>query len=402
MLSSRESTPTAPGIIDDRLPLSVKIVIHCSGKAEAAMPSAKPAHVSPAGTHLFSPLTIRGLTLRNRIGVSPMCQYSSPDGIAADWHLVHLGSRATGGAGLVMTEASAISPEGRISPVDLGFWNTQQADALAPIVRFIRARGAAAGIQLAHAGRKASTRPPWEGGAPIPIADGGWPVVGPSPLPFSENYPVPLALDAAGIAAIVTGFRDAARRAVDIGFDLIEVHAAHGYLLHSFLSPLSNQRTDRYGGSLENRIRIVVEVAAAIRDAIPDSMPLFVRISATDWVDGGWDIEQSVQLARALAPQGVDLIDCSSGALVPYARIPAAPGYQVPFAERIRREAGIPTAAVGLITDPNQADKIIRSSKADVALLARAMLRNPHWPLQAAKVLGQEISWPVQYGRARD
>jgi 2,4-dienoyl-CoA reductase-like NADH-dependent reductase (Old Yellow Enzyme family) len=358
--------------------------------------------ISPSGTHLFSPLKLRGLTLRNRIGVSPMCQYSSPDGVATDWHLVHLGSRAVGGAGLVMTEASAVSPEGRISPVDLGIWNDRQAEALAPIVRFIRARGAAAGMQLAHAGRKASTRPPWEGGTPIPLAEGGWPVLGPSPLPFAEKYPAPLPLDESGIALVVAGFRDAARRAVGAGFDLIEIHAAHGYLLHSFLSPLSNQRTDRYGGSLENRMRIVVEVAAAIRAAIPDSMPLFVRISASDWVEGGWDVEQSSALARVLRPQGVDLIDCSSGALVPYARIPVAPGYQVPFAERIRRDSRVPTAAVGMITDPHQADAILRSQQADLILIARAMLRQPYWPLQAAKALGHDLTWPVQYGRARD
>jgi len=351
---------------------------------------------------LFSPLTLRGLTLRNRIGVSPMCQYSSPDGLATDWHLVHLGSRAVGGAALVMTEAAGISPEGRISPADLGIWNERQAEALAPIVRFIKARGAAAGIQLAHAGRKASTRVPWEGGTPIPIAAGGWPVLGPSPLPFAESYPVPLPLDERGIAEVVGQFRDAARRAVAVGFDLIEIHSAHGYLLHSFLSPLSNQRTDRYGGSLENRIRFVVEVAAAVRGVIPDAMPLFVRISASDWVEGGWDIEQSVFLARALRGAGVDLIDCSSGGNVPRVRIPVAPGYQVPFAERIRREAGVATAAVGMITEPRQADELIRTGRADFVLLARAMLRHPYWPLQAARALGHDMKWPVQYERARD
>jgi 2,4-dienoyl-CoA reductase-like NADH-dependent reductase (Old Yellow Enzyme family) len=366
------------------------------------MPTPSLESVSPAGTHLFSPLTLRGLTLRNRIGVSPMCQYSSPEGVATDWHFVHLGSRAVGGAALVMTEASAVNPEGRISPVDLGIWNERQAEALAPIVRFIHDRRAAAGIQLAHAGRKASTRAPWEGGSPLPIADGGWPVVGPSPLPFAENYPVPLPLDAAGIALVVAGFRDAARRALDAGFDLIEIHAAHGYLLHSFLSPLSNLRTDRYGGSLENRMRLLVEVAEAIRGVIPDSMPLFVRISATDWFEGGWDVGQSAALAKVLGPKGVDLIDCSSGALVPNARIPVGPGYQVALAERVRREAGIPTAAVGMITEPVQADTIIRSGQADLVLLARAELRNPYWPLHAAKALKHDLTWPVQYGRARD
>jgi 2,4-dienoyl-CoA reductase-like NADH-dependent reductase (Old Yellow Enzyme family) len=358
--------------------------------------------VTPPGSHLFSPLRLRGLTLRNRIGVSPMCQYSSPDGVATDWHLVHLGGRAVGGAGLVMTEASAVSPEGRISPLDLGIWNDRQAEALAPIVHFLRARGAAAGSQLAHAGRKASTRPPWEGGTPLTDGEGAWTVVGPSPLAFSDKYPTPRALDEAGIAAVVNDFRDAARRAVGIGFDLIEVHAAHGYLLHSFLSPLSNRRTDRYGGSLENRMRLVLEVASAIRGVIPDAMPLLVRISATDWVEGGWDVEQSVALARALAREGVDLVDCSSGALVPHVKIPVGPGYQVPLAERVRRDGGVPTAAVGLITEPKQADAIVRGGQADLVLLARAMLRNPYWPLTAAKALGVDLTWPVQYGRARD
>jgi 2,4-dienoyl-CoA reductase-like NADH-dependent reductase (Old Yellow Enzyme family) len=373
-----------------------------NGFPEAVVTSPNLEEVTPPGSHLFSPLRLRGLTLRNRIGVSPMCQYSSPDGVATDWHLVHLGSRAVGGAGLVMTEASAVSPEGRISPLDLGIWNDRQAEALAPIVRFLHAKGAAAGSQLAHAGRKASTRPPWEGGTPLADGEGAWPVVGPSALAFSDKYPTPRALDEAGIAAVAADFRDAARRAVSIGFDLVEIHAAHGYLLHSFLSPLSNRRTDRYGGSLENRMRIVLEVAAAIRGVIPDAMPLLVRISATDWVEGGWDVEQSVTLARALARQGVDLVDCSSGALVPHVKIPVGPGYQVPLAERVRREGGVPTAAVGLITEPKQADAIVRAGQADLVLLARAMLRNPYWPLTAAKALGVDLTWPVQYGRARD
>jgi 2,4-dienoyl-CoA reductase-like NADH-dependent reductase (Old Yellow Enzyme family) len=302
----------------------------------------------------------------------------------------------------VMTEASAVSPEGRITPVDLGIWNDRQAEALAPIVRYLHARGAAAGSQLAHAGRKASTRAPWEGGTPLTDTEGAWTVVAPSAIPFAEKSPVPQPLDEAGIAAVVADFRNAARHAVGVGFDLVEIHAAHGYLLHSFLSPLSNQRTDRYGGSLENRIRLVVEVAAAIRGVIPDAMPLLVRISATDWVEGGWDVEQSVTLARALAREGVDLVDCSSGALVPYAKIPVGPGYQVPLAERVRRDGGVPTAAVGLITEPKQADAIIRAGQADLILLARAMLRNPYWPLTAAKALGVDLTWPVQYGRARD
>jgi 2,4-dienoyl-CoA reductase-like NADH-dependent reductase (Old Yellow Enzyme family) len=342
------------------------------------------------------------LTLRNRIGVSPMCQYSAPDGVATDWHMVHLGSRAVGGAALVMTEASAVNPEGRISPLDLGIWNARQAEALAPIVRFLHDRGAAAGIQLAHAGRKASTRVPWEGGAPIVPDDGGWPVVGPSPLPFSEKYPVPIELDAGGIAEVVAAFRAAARRAVEVGFDLVEIHAAHGYLLHSFLSPLSNRRTDEYGGSLENRLRLLVEVVQAVRAAIPDAMPLFVRISATDWVDGGWDVEQSVVLARTLAGHGVDLVDCSSGGNVAHVRIPVGPGYQVPFAERVRRDARIATAAVGMITEADQAEAIVRGGQADLVFLARAMLRNPYWPMRAAKALGHQLKWPVQYERARD
>jgi 2,4-dienoyl-CoA reductase (NADPH2) len=352
--------------------------------------------------HLFAPLTLRGLTLQNRIGVSPMCQYSSPDGVATDWHLVHLGSRAVGGAGLVMTEASAVSPEGRITPVDLGIWNDHQAEALAPIVRFVRGLGAAAGIQLAHAGRKASTRPPWEGGTAIGVDEGSWPVLGPGPVPFSEKSPTPVSLDERGLAAVVAQFADAARRAVGIGFDLVEIHAAHGYLLHSFLSPLSNLRTDCYGGSLENRMRLLVEVVQAVRAAVADRMPLFVRVSATDWVEGGWDVEQSVELARRLGREGVDLIDCSSGGVVPSARIPVAPGYQVPLAEHVRRASGMPTAAVGLITEPEQADGIIRSGRADLVLLARAMLRRPYWPMRAAKALGYELTWPVQYGRARD
>ncbi len=352
--------------------------------------------------HLFAPLALRGLTLRNRIGVSPMCQYSSVDGLADDWHLVHLGSRAVGGAGLVFTEAAGVSAVGRISPQDLGIYDDRHVEPLARCVRFIKARSAAAGIQLAHAGRKASTKPPWEGGAPLTVAEGAWPVLGPSPVPFAEGYPVPVELDAAGIRTIIDQFRQAAKRALAAGFDLIELHAAHGYLLHSFLSPFSNRRTDRYGGSLENRCRLLVELAAAVRGIIRDAMPLFVRISATDWADGGWDVEQSVVLARLLAKEGVDLIDCSSGGNLPKARIPIGPGYQVPLAERVRKEGGVKTAAVGLITEPAQADEIIRTGKADLVLLARAMLRDPYWPLHAAKALGYEIDWPVQYGRARN
>jgi 2,4-dienoyl-CoA reductase-like NADH-dependent reductase (Old Yellow Enzyme family) len=331
-----------------------------------------------------------------------MCQYSSPDGVATDWHLVHLGSRAVGGAGLVMTEATAVSAQGRISPQDLGIWEDRHVGPLAQIVRFIRGRGAAAGIQLAHAGRKASTKAPWEGGKPLTPAEGAWPVAGPSPLPFADGYPVPEPLDENGIRAVVQDFRAAAGRTLAAGFDLIEIHAAHGYLLHSFLSPLSNKRTDQYGGSFANRIRLLVEVAAAIRGVIPEQMPLLVRISATDWVEGGWDLAQAIALARELGRQGVDLFDCSSGGVIPGVRIPQGAGYQVSFAERIRREAGMPTAAVGLITDPGQAETIVHTGKADLVMLARALLRDPYWPLKAARVLGQQVDWPVQYLRARD
>ncbi len=357
---------------------------------------------STAGPHLFMPLTLRGLTLRNRVAMSPMCQYSSTDGLANDWHLVHLGSRAVGGVGLVMAEASAVSAQGRITPRDLGIWDERHVEPLARVVRFVRGQGAAAGIQLAHAGRKASTRVPWEGGTRLTRTEGDWPVIGPSPIAFDEGYPIPEALDEQGIRAVIEEFRGAARRSLAAGFKLIEIHSAHGYLLHSFLSPLSNQRTDRYGGTFENRIRLLLEVVAAVREVIPETVPLFVRLSATDWVEGGWDLEQSIALARQLLRQAVDLVDCSSGGLVPRARIPVRAGYQVPFAERIRRETGIRTAAVGLITEPEQAEGIIRSGQADLVMLGRLLLRKPYWPLHAARILGQEVAWPAQYGRARD
>jgi 2,4-dienoyl-CoA reductase-like NADH-dependent reductase (Old Yellow Enzyme family) len=351
---------------------------------------------------LFSPLALRDVMLRNRIAVSPMCQYSSEDGLANDWHLVHLGSRAVGGAGLVMTEASAVSARGRISPQDLGIWEDRHGEPLARVTRFIKSQAAAAGIQLAHAGRKASTRRPSEGGRPLSAAEGGWPVVGPSPIPFAEGYPVPEPLDREGLREVVRQFRAAALRSVAAGFDLIEIHAAHGYLLHSFLSPLSNRRTDDYGGSLENRMRLPLEVVEAVRGAVPKGMPLFVRISATDWVEGGWDVGQSAALARELAARGVDVVDCSSGGAVPGARIPVAAGYQVPLAEAIRREAGIKTAAVGLITEPRQAEAILRAGQADLVMLGRVLLRKPYWPLRAARALGRKVDWPVQYERARD
>jgi 2,4-dienoyl-CoA reductase-like NADH-dependent reductase (Old Yellow Enzyme family) len=350
--------------------------------------------------HLFEPLALRGLRLANRILVSPMCQYSSVDGFANDWHLVHLGSRAVGGAALVFTEATAVSPEGRISPDDLGIWNDAHVEELQRIVRFIRATGAAAGSQLAHSGRKGSTKRPWFGQGTIPPADGGWQPVAPTAVPFADNYPVPRALDLAGIAAIVAAFKDAARRALDAGFDVIEIHAAHGYLIHEFLSPLTNTRNDAYGGSFENRIRLCLEIVDAVRSVWPDYQPVFVRVSATDWAAGGWDVDQTVELCRRLRARGVDLVDCSSGGNVSQVDIPVGPGYQVPFAERIRREAGIPTGAVGMITDPPQADEIVRNGRADCVLLARELLRDPYWPLRAARELGHLVPWPAQYLRA--
>ncbi|HEU5021347.1 MAG TPA: NADH:flavin oxidoreductase/NADH oxidase [Bryobacteraceae bacterium] len=346
---------------------------------------------------LFSPLPLRGITLRNRIGVSPMCQYSCADGFATDWHLVHLGSRAVGGAGLVIMEATAVSAEGRISPQDHGIWLDAHIPKLRQISDFIRAQGSFAGIQLAHAGRKASTWRPWDGDGAVPVEQGGWKeVYAPSAIPFNAKYPQPIALDAAGIRKVVSDFTSAARRAREAGFDLIEIHSAHGYLLHEFLSPLSNHRIDEYGGSFENRIRLLLETVRAVRS----EAPLFVRISATDWAGGGWDADQSVALAKVLKSEGVDLIDTSSGGLIPNAKIPVAPGFQAPFAARIRKEAGIATGAVGLITEPKQADEIIRNAQADMVLLAREFLRDPYWPLHAAEALSQPISWPVQYERA--
>lgn len=355
-----------------------------------------------AETHgLFDPLTIRGITLRNRIVVSPMCQYSCEDGMATDWHFVHLGSRAVGGAGLVIAEATAVEARGRISPQDLGLWMDAHIEPLARIVRFIHSQGATAGIQLAHAGRKASTARPWDGSGLVEAGQGGWTdVVAPSAVPFSPDYPMPVEISPEGIADVVRAFGEAARRARLAGYRVVEIHAAHGYLLHSFLSPLSNRRSDAYGGSFENRTRIVQEVAQAVRRHWPEKYPLFIRVSATDWTEGGWDIEQSVELARILRPLGVDLVDCSSGGNVLGAKIPLAPGYQTQFAERIRRETGILTGAVGLITSAVQAEQILRSGQADLVLLARQMLRDPYWPLHAAIELGYTASWPVQYLRA--
>src|ERR1700722_8535729 len=331
-----------------------------------------------------------------------MCEYSSVDGFANDWHFVHLGSRAVGGAAMVMTEASAVLADGRISPQDLGIWKDDHIPALARIFRFIEEQGAVPAMQLAHAGRKASTAVPWEGGGTLAESEQGWrPIFGPSAIQFSPKSITPEPLDAAGIGRVVQAFGEAAKRAREAGAKIVEVHSAHGYLLHEFLSPLSNTRSDCYGGSFENRTRILREVVHAIRQTWPASLPLFVRISATDWVEGGWTIDDSVGLAKQLEPLGVDLIDCSSGGSVPNAAIPAAPGYQVPFAERVRKDAGIRTAAVGMITEPGQADQIVRTGQADMVFLARELLRDPYWPLRAADELRQDGPWPKQYSRAK-
>jgi 2,4-dienoyl-CoA reductase-like NADH-dependent reductase (Old Yellow Enzyme family) len=350
---------------------------------------------------LFTPLTIRDITLRNRLVVSPMCEYSSHDGFANDWHLVHLGSRAVGGAGAVLTEAAAVTADGRISPADLGIWKDEHAEMLERIFRFVAAHGAAPGMQLAHAGRKASTAEPWNGGGPVAVADDGWlPIYAPSAEAFRDGWIVPTAMSLDDIRAVTLAFANAARRVLDAGGRIAEVHAAHGYLLHEFLSPLSNHRSDQYGGSFENRCRLVCEVVEAIRSVWPERLPLWVRISATDWTEGGWTVEDSVALARQLKPRGVDLIDCSSGGNVAHARIPLGPGYQVPFAEQVRREVDVMTGAVGLITEARQAEEIVASGRADVVIMARELLRNPYWPLHAARELGAESPVPKQYLRA--
>jgi 2,4-dienoyl-CoA reductase-like NADH-dependent reductase (Old Yellow Enzyme family) len=353
-------------------------------------------------TDLLSPLTIRGVTFRNRIVMSPMCQYSAEEGLADDWHLVHLGSRAVGGAALILVEATAVTRDGRISPADLGIWSDEHVEPLARIARFVHRMGAVAGIQLAHAGRKASCEPPWQGGGYVDPSRGGWTVVGPSPIPFKENGPVPQPLDEAGIDGVVDAFEAAARRALTAGFRVIEIHAAHGYLFHEFLSPLSNHRQDQYGGSLENRMRLLLRVVERVRGLMPDELPLLVRISATDWDENGqgWDADQSVELAKHLKAAGVDLIDVSSGGTLPTARIPLAKGYQVPFARRIRDEADVLTGAVGLITEAQHADEIITGGDADLVLLARELLREPYWALKAQHELGEEPAWPVPYGYA--
>jgi 2,4-dienoyl-CoA reductase-like NADH-dependent reductase (Old Yellow Enzyme family) len=354
----------------------------------------------PQSARLLDPITIRGVTLRNRIAMSPMCQYSAVDGLVNDWHLVHLGSRASGGVGLVMVEATAVTPEGRISPSDTGIWDDHHIEPLARIARYVQSQGAVPGIQLAHAGRKASCEPPRLGGKPLAPDAGAWPVIGPSAIPFDVGSPVPQALDESGIETVVAAFEAAARRALTAGFRVIEIHAAHGYLLHEFLSPLSNQRTDSFGGSLENRIRLPLLAAERLRKLIPNELPLFLRISATDWTEGGWDLPQSIELAKHLHEVGVDLVDVSSGALVPRAKIPVAPGYQVPLAHAIRHEAGIRTGAVGMISDPPQADAILVDGSADIVLIGRQLLREPYWAFRAYRELGGEPPWPTPYGYA--
>jgi 2,4-dienoyl-CoA reductase-like NADH-dependent reductase (Old Yellow Enzyme family) len=350
--------------------------------------------------HLFESLQLRDVKLPNRIGIPPMCQYSAQDGVAADWHFIHYGSRAVGGAALMILEATAVAPEGRISPGDLGLWQDGQIEALARIAEFARRQGCVAAVQLAHAGRKASVGLGWQAQRVLTAAEGGWPVVGPSALPFGEDYGCPHELDQAAIERVIEQFAAAARRARTAGFQVVEIHAAHGYLLHQFLSPLANQRSDAYGGSFDNRTRLVRQVVEAVRREWPQSLPLLIRLSATDWLDGGWNADETVALCRTLKDLGVDLIDVSTGGLLPTAKIPAGPGFQTEFAARVRHEAGVPTAAVGLITSPAQADHIVRSGQADMVLLGREMLRNPYWPLHAVQALGQAAPWPQQYLRA--
>jgi 2,4-dienoyl-CoA reductase-like NADH-dependent reductase (Old Yellow Enzyme family) len=352
---------------------------------------------------LFSPLRIKDIEFRNRIAVSPMCEYSSvEDGFANNWHLVHLGSRAVGGAGLIIQEATGVSAEGRISPWDLGIYKDEHIDKLKQITNFIHAQGAIAGVQLAHAGRKGGHAAPWNGGKQLSIKDGGWQTVAPSAIAFSENEEAPIALDTTGIKKVLNDFENAAARALEAGYQVIELHAAHGYLIHQFLSPLSNTRTDEYGGTFENRIRLLLEVVEVVQKKWPSRLPLFVRISTTDWAEpGGWDIEQSVQLANILKGKGIDLIDCSSAGSLPKVKIPVGPGYQVPFAEKIKKETGIMTGAVGMITNAKQAEEILEKGQADMVLLAREMLRDPYFPLHAAQALDEDIQWPLQYERAK-
>ncbi|HLQ27356.1 MAG TPA: NADH:flavin oxidoreductase/NADH oxidase [Acidiferrobacterales bacterium] len=350
---------------------------------------------------LFSPFKLRGVEFKNRIFVSPMCEYSSIDGLANHWHLVHLGSRAVGGAALVMTEAAGVSPEGRISPDDLGIWSDAHGEVLRPIVKFIKSQNAVPGMQLAHAGRKASTDVPWRGGKPLTLNARGWQPIAPSALPFAPGYPTPREMTAADLDKVEMEFAEATRRALAAGFKVIEIHMAHGYLLHNFLSPLSNQRHDDFGGSLENRVRFPLRIARAVREVWPEDLPVAVRISASDWVEGGWDLTQSIQFSRWLKELGIDLIDCSSGGTVIDAKIPAGPGFQTPFATAIRQQVGIATGAVGFITDPFQAEQIVATGLADAVFLARQLLRDPYWPLHAAQALGVDVAWPAQYERAK-
>jgi 2,4-dienoyl-CoA reductase-like NADH-dependent reductase (Old Yellow Enzyme family) len=381
---------SSSGNVDGSIPESI-LQAQCQSRHDREVPE----------VDLLSPLAIRGVTFRNRIAMSPMCMYSSQDGLANDFHLVHLGSRAIGGVALVMVEATAVSAEGRISPGDMGIWKDEHIEPLARIVRFVEAHGAVAGIQLAHAGRKASCDAPWNGGSSLKTpAEGGWAVCGPSSLPFEADDPVPVAMSTTDIARCVDAWEAAAQRALAAGFKVIELHAAHGYLMHEFLSPLSNQRTDEYGGNLDNRVRLLLEIVRRVRSVMPDELPLFVRISATDWVAGGWDIEQSIVLCQKLKTLGVDLIDVSSGGATPDAKIPVARGYQLPFAQRIRDEAEIRTGGVGLITDPQYADEIITSGQADLVFIGRELLREPYWAIKAQQAAGVEPSWPTQYGYA--
>jgi 2,4-dienoyl-CoA reductase-like NADH-dependent reductase (Old Yellow Enzyme family) len=352
-------------------------------------------------SRLFKPILIRSINLKNRIAVSPMCQYSSEDGLPTDWHFVHLGSRAVGGAALIIMEATAVSPEGRISPDDAGIWSDKHAEAYKRITAFIKSQNSIPAIQLAHAGRKASTFSPWKGRGSVNEKEGGWQTIAPSPISFADNYPLPKEMNKQDIQQVLDQFKLAAERSIEAGFQLIELHMAHGYLVHEFLSPLSNFRKDEYGGSLENRCRLAIEIARNVRNTIPEEMPLFVRISSTDWVKDGWDINQSVKLAEWLKDEGVDLIDCSSGGNVAKPDIPLGPGYQVPFSDEIRKKADILTAGVGMITSPEQAENIIRTGQADLIVLAREMLRNPYWPLYAAEKLKTDIPWPDQYKRAK-
>jgi 2,4-dienoyl-CoA reductase-like NADH-dependent reductase (Old Yellow Enzyme family) len=350
---------------------------------------------------LLSPIKIRDVEFKNRIFLSPMCQYSATDGVSNDWHQVHLGSRAVGGAALVLTEATAVSPEGRISPADLGIWNDEQRKAFHRITRFIESQDAIPGIQLAHAGRKASTKIPWQGEGIVREAEGGWEVLAPSAIKFADTYPSPKEMSAADMKAVIRQWREAASRSLEAGFQVVEIHMAHGYLLHQFLSPLSNHRKDEYGGDAHCRMRFPLEVARTVREAWPSRLPLFVRISATDWIEGGWDLSQSITLAKELRKIGVDLIDCSSGGVVPAAKIPIAPGYQVTFAEEIRKQAGLMTGAIGLITDAVQAENILVAGQADAVFMARELLRDPYFPLHAAKILGDDPAYPNQYLRAK-